>query len=133
MYARTRNVILIIGALFGVLVVAGQLMILVTGAISDRNAHVVAEAWLHSATESAKGDVRTKDDAIRWLKKNGANDVGIRESVWMNNKEISDRAVVGSRILRKRGIWTNKMTAVLEFRFDDDWGFKDLVLETLPY
>jgi hypothetical protein len=99
---------------------------------NHRNAQRQADAWLASARQIATSKF-TKENAVDWLRQNGAEKIGVSGSTWIDGFEFPNLRVVGYRVFSDASYWTMPLTAQLEFAFDDGWRFREVELEILNY
>jgi hypothetical protein len=127
---KTRRIVPV-AILLGVWIV-GQSVVSVVRHVNDQRSRQRAEAWWYQAQQDAKPDM-TKDDAVRWLRQHGADKVLQGYKTWTDGVVRDDYDIIGYRKLGETSFWTNGMTAVLKFRFDEQWKFVNTELEILPY
>lgn len=112
--------------------ITAQIIVSVAKSLNNREAHQEAEAWFQEAQKGAKRDM-TADDAVRWLKENGAGTVYKGERKWINEREMENHTVGGFRTVSEESLWTEPRTAELVFEFDSEWHFKEVKMAILKY
>jgi len=76
----------------------------------------------------------TKDEALRWLRQHGAEDVYFGSLELDADRRVVNYGIVGGlRVVLWGNLWTNGRTAVLEFNFDPNGHFRDVTLEIWPF
>jgi hypothetical protein len=112
--------------------VAANLLVRTVRFIDEQAELKKAQAWLHQA-EQELGPGTTREDAIRWLRRNGA------EMVWELEKEndkpveeLGFRQISGRQVFGKRSFWTQPIEAELQLHFDGNWRYQQATLTTKP-
>jgi hypothetical protein len=107
-----------------VLWLAGQTVISVAQFLNGRQSHQRADAWLQEAQVDAKPDM-TPDDAARWLKASGVRPF----TTLVNGQKSKSHIIGGWRVLERKSIWTEPLTAELIFHFDSNGRFTRVELK----
>lgn len=109
-------------------VLAVLLALVIASRYSEWESRQRAERWLQQARQDASASM-TKEDAIDWLRRNGADLIAVGVEKRTNGVEREPHEVWGFRTVRQKDFWLGRRKAQLVFEFDDNWQFQGVRME----